>query len=303
MSEQQMPELRAREFAAFLLQKRAGTMTSFTILEKNNAILWYKLKKGVAIGFLALSRNFLATFSLLLRDICSSLYNAYDRSIVEDKLVIKIDQDSDHASKFSVADDISEVYDLPGIYECINGQKPLKALESYSQRIALLIDHHKLKAFTELVYTITGEKFSKYIDRGLPDQNFNLHLIDNSWNELDYARVQPPSSLGLDIRPRMLSIVKNNNPLRISVAPLGCPLCKRIHDKDQWWFSRVYVSSWIFIVKCFRICKIKGLGFLRAFIKLPFWTKYNEALTATETYEERYVRPLPDKGDIYVGSP
>src|SRR6266511_6080106 len=42
---------------------------------------------------------------------------------------------------------------------------------------ALLIDHHELKAFTELVYTITGEKFGKYIDRGLPGQNFNLHLI------------------------------------------------------------------------------------------------------------------------------
>src|SRR5919205_713570 len=50
----------------------------------------------------------------------SSLYNAYDRNEVEDKLVIKIDQD-DRASKFSVADDISEVYGLPGIHECING--------------------------------------------------------------------------------------------------------------------------------------------------------------------------------------
>ena len=41
----------------------------------------------------------------------------------------------------------------------------------------LLIDHHELKTFTELVYTITGEKFGKYIDRGLPGQNFNLRLI------------------------------------------------------------------------------------------------------------------------------
>ncbi|CAI2195416.1 9665_t:CDS:1, partial [Funneliformis geosporum] len=56
----------------------------------------------------------------------SSLYNAYDRNEVEDKLVIKIDQD-DRAPKFSVADDISEVYGLPGIHECINGQKPLRA--------------------------------------------------------------------------------------------------------------------------------------------------------------------------------
>src|SRR4051795_928534 len=58
----------------------------------------------------------------------SSLYNAYDLSEVEDKLVIKIDQDGDHAPKFSVADDISEVYGLPGIHECINGQKPLRAV-------------------------------------------------------------------------------------------------------------------------------------------------------------------------------
>ncbi|PKK41087.1 hypothetical protein RhiirC2_805047, partial [Rhizophagus irregularis] len=58
----------------------------------------------------------------------SSLYNAYDRDEVEDKLVIKIDQDDDHAPKFSVADDISEVYGLPGIHECINSQKPLRAV-------------------------------------------------------------------------------------------------------------------------------------------------------------------------------
>ena len=58
----------------------------------------------------------------------SSLYNAYDRDEVEDKLVIKIDQDGDRVPKFSVADDISEVYGLPGIHECINGQKPLRAV-------------------------------------------------------------------------------------------------------------------------------------------------------------------------------
>src|ERR1044071_3301181 len=88
----------------------------------------------------------------------------------------------------------------------------------------------------------------------------------------------------------MLSTEKNNNPLRISMsqdvlqkcadlvlqkhfnylrdwtikekdsenfvyfnwkAPLECPLCKCIHDKDQWWFGRVYASNRTFIVKCF----------------------------------------------------
>src|SRR3954451_7252345 len=163
----------------------------------------------------------------------SSLYNAYDRSEVKNKLVIKIDQDADHAPKFSVANDISEVYGLPGIHECINGQKPLRAVididatqedmeangvkpssvfihiccsfiralyqildcswedilkglviatSSDSSKCSyhilyastLLIDHYELKAFTELVYAITGKKFSKYINRGLPGQIFNL---------------------------------------------------------------------------------------------------------------------------------
>src|SRR5436190_5682138 len=208
----------------------------------------------------------------------SSLYNAYDRNEVENKLVIKIDQDADRAPKFSVADDISEVYGLPGVHECINSQKPLRAVididalqedmeangiktqevfiriclsfirtlyrildcswedifrglviatssdpSKCSYHIlyapALLIDHHELKAFIELVYTITGETFGKYIDRGLPGQNFNLRLIvsakkgqvkhilqfslDNGWNELDHVRVQPPPSLELEVRPRM----------------------------------------------------------------------------------------------------
>ncbi len=182
------------------------------------------------------SLNCLLIYSFLfLNKKGSSLYNAYDRNEMEDKLVIKIDQD-DRAPKFSVADDISEVYGLPGIHECINSQKPLRAvididitqedmeanrvkpssvfvhiccsfirtlyhildcswedilkglviatssdLSKCSYHIlyalALLIDHHELKAFTELVYTITGEKFDKYIDRGLPGQNFNLRLI------------------------------------------------------------------------------------------------------------------------------
>jgi len=166
----------------------------------------------------------------------SSLYNAYDRDEVEDKLVIKIDQDGDHTPKFSVADDISEVYGLPGIHECINGQKSLRAVididasqedmettgvkaqevfiriclsfiralyrildcswksilnglviatSSDSSKCsyhvlyapALLIDHHELKAFLELVYSLTGEKFGKFIDRKLPGHNFNLRLI------------------------------------------------------------------------------------------------------------------------------
>src|ERR671927_298013 len=75
------------------------------------------------------SLEFLPIYSFLFpNEKGSSLYNAYDRSEVEDKLIIKIDQNGDHTPKFSVADDISEVYGLPGIHECINGQKPLRAV-------------------------------------------------------------------------------------------------------------------------------------------------------------------------------
>ncbi|CAG8510440.1 12880_t:CDS:2 [Cetraspora pellucida] len=337
----------------------------------------------------------------------SCLYNAYDHNEVEDKLVIKIDQDGDRAPKFSVADDISEVYDLPRIHECINGQKPLrpvidinaskenmeiasvKGQEVFIQiccsfiralyqildcgwedilkgliiatlldsskcsyhilyTLALLIDHQELKAFTELVYTLTGKKFSKYIDQELPGQNFNLCLIGLA------KKGRPPTSLGLEVRPQMLSKEKNNNPLRIIVSqdvlqkyanlvlqkhsnylrdwiieekdsenfvyfnqkgPLECSLCKHIHDKDQWWFSHVYASSGTFIVKCFQqgsdepeevfeydpsiAEKIRQEN--KKSSSSPSIPKIKGP--ATETYEERYVRPLPDEEDIYVGSP
>ncbi|GBC10685.1 hypothetical protein RclHR1_09820004 [Rhizophagus clarus] len=172
---------------------------------------------------------------LFLNEKGFSLYNAYDRSEVENKLVIKIDQDTDHTPKFSVANDISEVYGLFEIHECINSQKPLRAVIN--------------------------------IDASQED----MEATDNGWNDLNHTRVQPPTNLGLEVRPRMLSIEKNNNLLRISVssdilqkyadlvlqkyfnyfrdwtieekdsenfvyfnrkASLG-PLCKRIHDKDQ----------------------------------------------------------------------
>jgi len=45
-----------------------------------------------------------------------------------------------------------------------------------------------------------------------------LYSINNEWNELDHTRVQLSASLCLEVRPRMLSIEKNNNPLRISVG-------------------------------------------------------------------------------------
>ncbi|CAI2201466.1 7918_t:CDS:1, partial [Funneliformis geosporum] len=38
------------------------------------------------------------------------------------------------------------------------------------------------------------------------------------------------------------------------------------------------------------------------FLKFPSWVKYDDPLIATETYKEKYVKLLPNEGDIYVGS-
>ncbi|GES95135.1 hypothetical protein GLOIN_2v1778877 [Rhizophagus clarus] len=235
------------------------------------------------------SLEFLPIYSFLFpNDKGSSLYNAYDQDEVENKLVIKIDQD-DQAPKFSVADDISEVYGLPGIHECINGQKPLRVVididvskedmktasvkgqeglviatssnpSKCSYHIlyapALIIDHYELKSLTELVYTITDEKFGKYIDKRLPGQNFNLRLIglakkgrvkrilqfslDNRWNELDHVRNSDEPEEVFKCDPSIAEKIRQENK-KLSSLP--------------------------------SICKVKGLGFLRAFVKLPSWAK------------------------------
>ncbi|GET00303.1 hypothetical protein GLOIN_2v1477575 [Rhizophagus clarus] len=130
----------------------------------------------------------------------------------------------------------------------------------------LFIDHNELKAFTELVYTLIGEKFGRFIDRGLPGQNFNLHLIGlakkghvkrillslitNSWNELDHTRVQPPSNL--DLEDYTIEEKDSENFVYFNrKASLECPQYKHIHDKDQQWFGRICASNGKFILKCF----------------------------------------------------
>ncbi|CAI2198523.1 17367_t:CDS:2, partial [Funneliformis geosporum] len=177
---------------------------------------------------------------------------------------------------------------------------------------ALLINHHELKAFTELVYTLTGEKFGKYIDRGLPGQNFNLRLIGSA--------KKPPTSLGVKKHSNYLRdwTIEEKEEMKENFiyfnwkALLECPQCKCIYDKDQRDESReVFECDPSIAEKIQKENKnlshashrIKGLGFPKAFVKMPSWVKYNENLTATEIYEERYVRPLPNEDDIYVGSP
>ena len=84
-------------------------------------------------------------------------------------------------------------------------------------------------------------------------KTFNLHLIgsarvkrilqfslDNGWNELDHTRVQLPSSLGLEVRPQLLSEEKNNNPLRIS---MGQDVLQKCADLVLQKYSN-YLRDW-----------------------------------------------------------
>jgi len=57
-----------------------------------------------------------------------SLLDAYKRDELTNRLIIQIDQKDNQAPKFSVIDDISEIYGLPGIHECISGERPLRAV-------------------------------------------------------------------------------------------------------------------------------------------------------------------------------
>ncbi|RGB38347.1 hypothetical protein C1646_755876 [Rhizophagus diaphanus] len=157
--------------------------------------------------------------------------------------------------------------------------------------------------------------------------------------------VKPTLSVGQDVLQKYAELVlqKYSNYLRDwtieekdlenfvyfnQKALLECPLCKRIHDKDQRWFGRICASSGKFIVKCFwqnsdeygkvfeydpsiaeKIqqenkkslqfsYKVKVPGFSKVFVNFPSWTKYNEPFSAIETYEEKYVRPLFNEGDV-----
>src|SRR5205085_7413220 len=98
--------------------------------------------------------------------------------------------------------------------------------------------------------------YGKFIDRGLPGQNFCLRLIgsakkdhvkrilqfslDNGWNDLNDTRVQPPTSSRYEIRPHILSIEKINNQKKIIVG----------HDELKKYANLVlqkysdYLGSW-----------------------------------------------------------
>ncbi|CAJ0752663.1 1099_t:CDS:2, partial [Entrophospora sp. SA101] len=162
---------------------------------------------------------------------------------------------------------------------------------------------------------------------------------DNGWNDLNDARVQPPTSSRYEIRPRILSIEKINNQKKIIVG----------HDELKKYVNLVlqkysdYLGSWdieeknsqyfvYFNRRAYLECpkweifnnpsiaekiqkknrnniplpnthKVKGPKFPWPFLEMPAWAKCKSTLTATEVYEERYIKQLPEEGDVYVGSP
>ncbi|CAG8774115.1 23231_t:CDS:2, partial [Cetraspora pellucida] len=235
------------------------------------------------------------------------------------------------APKFSVIDDISKIYGLPGIHECINGQwllRPVIDINASKERIeaenintknvffsiccsfvralyrildcswkeiikelvimtlsddnkcsyyllytpALLVDYLELKEFTELVFRLTGEKYKKFINRGLPDRNFY-----NRWYNLNDSRVQLPINMNLE-QNRDKSEKIFNDP----------SITEKIQQKNK---NNVPppISH-----------KIKDSKFPKLFLEMLGWIKYNESLTTSERYKERYVKPLSKENDIYI---
>ncbi|CAG8459716.1 640_t:CDS:2 [Cetraspora pellucida] len=224
-----------------------------------------------------------------------SLLDAYTREELTNRLIIQIDQKDKQAPKFSVIDDISEIYGLPGIHECINRQRPLRPvidIDAFKEKIeaenvntknvffsiccsfvralyqifdSLLVDYLELKKFTELVFRLTRKKYKKFIDQGLPGRNFCLCLIGSAkkdcQNHDKSGKIFNVSSIIEKIQQKN----KNNVPPPIS------------H-------------------------KIKGSKFPKPFLEMLGWVKYNKPLTASERYEERYIKPLSKENDIYIGS-
>ncbi|CAG8554560.1 3024_t:CDS:2, partial [Cetraspora pellucida] len=253
-----------------------------------------------------------------------SLLDAYKRDELANRMVIHMEQGE--YKKYSVIDNISEVYGLSGIHKYINGQQPLRTVididasreymesEKVNARDEEIFKKLIIATFfdSKLIHKLTREKYDKFIDRGLPGRNFCLCLIgfakkdrvkcifqfslDNKWDELDHARVQPPASAGFEVRPRILSVEKINNQKKIIVghnslkkyanqvlqkysdylgswdieekdsqyfiyfsrkAYLECPKCKRPHDKDQRWYGHAYGNG-SFIVKCFQQNRDEG---------------------------------------------
>ncbi|CAJ0632215.1 8200_t:CDS:2 [Entrophospora sp. SA101] len=253
-----------------------------------------------------------------------SLLDAYTREELVDRLVIQVEQgviintrekmglEKVNARDVFICICCSFIRALYRILDC-SWEEILKGLViatssdsskcSYHLLYAptLLIDYLELKEFTELVYRLTGEKY------------------DNGWNDLNDARVQPPTSLRYEIRPCILSIEKINNQKKIIV---GQDALKKyanlilqkyseylrnwdIEEKNSQWYVYFYQKS---NLECpsvnIPIPRTRnGPKFPKPFLEMPSWAKCESPLTMTEVYEKQCVEPLPKEGDVYLGSP
>ncbi|KAF0562285.1 superfamily I DNA and RNA helicases: PROVISIONAL [Gigaspora margarita] len=249
-----------------------------------------------------------------------SLLDAYTREELADKLVLQIEQDApqvDMKAKGIKARDVfiriccSFIRALYQILDC-SWKKILKGLViatfsdsskcSYHLLYApvLLIDYQELKEFTELVYKLMGEKYN-HIKR-----IFQFSL-DNGWNNLNDARVQPPTSSRYKVRPRILSIEKINKQKKII---MGHDALKKYANIVLQKYSK-YLGIWNIEEKNSQ-CKtvmnqekfsVDGPKFPWPLLEMPAWTKYDFPLISTEIYEERYVKSLPKESDVYIGLP
>ncbi|KAF0373855.1 superfamily I DNA and RNA helicases: PROVISIONAL [Gigaspora margarita] len=162
----------------------------------------------------------------------------------------------------------------------------------------LLIDYQELKEFIELVYKLTGEKYDKFIDRGLPGRNFNLRLI----GFVKKDRVKRIFQFSLDNGIEKINIQKKITMDRDALKKYANIVLQKYSE---------YLGSWDIEEKNSQ-CKtvmnqgkflVDGPKFLWPFLEMLAWAKYDSPLTVTETCEERYIKSLPKEGDVYIGSP
>ncbi|CAG8727508.1 9260_t:CDS:2, partial [Gigaspora rosea] len=198
-----------------------------------------------------------------------SLLNAYTQEELADKLVIQVEQSE--YKKFLVVDDISEVYGVPEIHECINRQRLLRAV------IDIDASQEDMKAKGVKARDVFIRICCSFIRAlGLPGQNFNLCLIgsakkdrvkrifqfslDNRWNNLNDARVQPPTSSRYE---------QNRNESGEIFSDSS--IAEKIQQKNK---NNIPPPI---------ICKVDGPKFSWPFLEMPAWAKYDSPLTATET--------------------
>ncbi|CAG8481769.1 3609_t:CDS:2 [Cetraspora pellucida] len=221
--------------------------------------------------------------------------------------------------KFSIIDNISEIYGLSRIHECINRQWLLRAvidINASKEKIeaknintkneeiikelviitssddskcsyhflytpTLLVDYQELKEFTELVYRLTGEKYEKINQKKIIVGQDSLKRYANLVLQKysDYLE-------GWDIEKKNSQYFQNRDEKgEIFNNP---SIAEKIQQKNN---------------NTPNYPKIKGPKFLKPFLEMLSWVKCKSLLTTKEVYEKQYVEPLLKEGDVYVGSP